>query len=330
MEEDCVQRFVEFMRSERQCSRHTVESYRMDIGQFVRMRAAAAGETQPGEAEGVDWRKVNLLDAREFVVGLQSEGVSKRSTNRKLSAMRSFFRFLLRENLVDQNPFASLTSPKNPKPLPKYMSVNEVDRLLLAPAEYWRMSVEKGLAKSDENAELARARDTAALELLYSCGARISEAMGLGLGDIDLIGALAKLKGKGKKERVCPLGGPAIRALREYLKVRQAWTSQARPESPLFINKYGGRITARSFQRFFKCYLMTAGLPPDMTPHKLRHSFATHLLDAGADLRSVQELLGHSNLSTTQIYTHISAERIKEVYSKAHPRAKHASDDAAW
>jgi integrase/recombinase XerC len=201
------------------------------------------------------------------------------------------------------------------------MSVSEVARLLDAPSAYWREIRRKGKMKDEAHTYLAEARDTAVLEVIYSGGLRISEASGMNIGSIDLLSDIMKVRGKGKKERICALGSPAVKALTRYLRIRSAHTSDNRANAPLFINKNGLRLTARSVQRFFKNYLVQAELPRDMTPHKLRHSFATHLLDAGADLRSVQELLGHANLSTTQIYTHVSAERLKKVYSTAHPRA---------
>ena len=311
-----LEQFLSYMKNERQSSFHTLNSYRLDIEQFVEVY------TGDKETKSVNWGNVDVNDARNFIVEVQNLSCSKRSISRKLSAMRSFYRFMEREEIVEKNPFAGISAPKTSKPLPKYMSINEVDDLLEAPLIYWPEAVKTGHAKSIENAEFAMTRDTAILEFIYSCGARIGEALALNLKDIDTLSSIAKIKGKGKKERLCPLGKPAIKIIRKYLKVRRVWTANNRPDAPLFINKDGGRITARSFQRFFKFYLRTAGLPPDMTPHKLRHSFATHLLDAGADLRSVQELLGHANLSTTQIYTHVSAEQMKIIYHKTHPRAK--------
>ena len=284
--------FLAYLNSERNASGHTLESYRMDIEQFSRLTLNADASEQC-----VEWNSVSVHDAR------------------------SFYRYLEREHIVESNPFAGLASPKKQKLLPKYMTVAEVSRLLDSVDAVWRDASAKGIVKSEENAQLSAARDGAILEVIYSGGLRISEALGLNLSSVDLIGGIMKVRGKGKKERLCGLGGPAERALRKYLRIRALWTADARREAPLFINQDGGRLTPRSFQRNFKLYLAAAGLPSDMTPHKLRHSFATHLLDAGADLRSVQELLGHANLSTTQIYTHISAERLKAVYNKAHPRA---------
>ena len=308
--------FLAYLGNERNASEHTLESYKMDIVQFSKLTLNLDAAEQ-----AVDWDSVSVHDARSFVVALQGEDLSKTSIVRKISGLRSFYRYLEREHIVGSNPFAGLVSPKKQKLLPKYMTIAEVSRLLDSADTFWNGAVEKGIAKSEEGAKLSAARDGAILEVIYSGGLRISEALGLNLGSVDLLGGVMKVRGKGKKERICGLGGPAERALRKYIHVRALWTSDARREAPLFINQDGGRLTPRSFQRNFKLYLAEAGLPSDMTPHKLRHSFATHLLDAGADLRSVQELLGHANLSTTQTYTHISAERLKAVYSKAHPRA---------
>ena len=309
--------FLAYLHAERNASDHTLESYRMDIEQFCRLTLnVEVSKTQ------VNWDDISVHDARAFVVALQNdEQLTKTSIIRKMSAMRSFYRYLLRENKVSNNPFAGLTSPKRGKLLPKYMTVAEVGRLLDSPAQYWQSASAHELTKSDAHVELSVARDTAMLEVIYSGGLRISEAVGLNLGSVDLISGVMLVRGKGKKERICALGRPAERALRHYLAVRRVWNPDERREAPVFVNKDGNRITSRSFQRNFKLYLEQAGLPADLTPHKLRHSFATHLLDAGADLRSVQELLGHANLSTTQIYTHISSERMKAVYAKAHPRA---------
>jgi integrase/recombinase XerC len=308
--------FLSYLRSERNASVHTLESYRMDVEAFSRL-----GLSSDAASRDVAWRSASVNDARSFVIALQGEGLSKSSIIRKISGVRSFFRYLVREGVVEKNPFAGLVSPKRGRPLPKYMTVDEVGRLLDAPAAFWKLAVAQETCKDPQSALFAEARDAAILETIYSGGLRISEAVGLNIGDVDLLGDVMKVRGKGKKERLCALGAPAVRAIKRYLEIRKCRTANAKREAPLFVNKDGTRLTARSFQRNFKDYLSTSGLPPDMTPHKLRHSFATHLLDAGADLRSVQEMLGHANLSTTQIYTHISAERLKIVYNKAHPRA---------
>jgi integrase/recombinase XerC len=308
--------FLSYLKGERNASIHTLESYRMDAESFSRLALSSDAASRE-----VAWADAMVEDARSFVVALQGEGLSKSSILRKVSGVRSFYRFLLREGHVAKNPFAGLATPKRGRPLPKYMSVDEVGRLLDSPAKFWKEAIANETCKDAQSALFAETRDAALLETIYSGGLRISEATGLNLGDVDLLGDVMKVRGKGKKERLCALGAPAVRSIKRYMELRKTRTANTKREAPLFVNKDGGRLTARSFERNFKDYLNTAGLPPDMTPHKLRHSFATHLLDAGADLRSVQEMLGHANLSTTQIYTHISAERLKIVYNKAHPRA---------
>ncbi len=309
-------RFLEYLSTERNSSVHTVESYAIDIRQF----ASLVMEQDP-EKVTVKWAEADVYTARNFIVALQNEKLSKNSIMRKLSGLRSFFRFMIRENILKVNPFYGLRGPKRARPLPKYMTVQEVGRLLDSPKAVWDEAYRLGTARDEASAVFSASRDSAMLEVIYSAGLRISEAVGLNFGDLDLISDVIRVRGKGKKERLCALGGPAHRALLSYLRTRRTLSSEERQTSPVFLNQGGTRLTARSFQRNFKLYLIKAGLPPDMTPHKLRHSFATHLLDAGADLRSVQELLGHANLSTTQIYTHISSERMKAVYNKAHPRA---------
>lgn len=309
-----VDAFVRYLRNERNASEHTIAAYTTDIAEF----AESFGE----EGEFDDWRKVGREAARNFIVELSRRGVARRSIQRKLAALRSFYRFLQRELDYPANPFAELPAPKAGRPLPLVMNINQVENLIEAVGSYWRDAVASGIARSAEGAEFASARDTAMVELIYSGGLRIGEAVGLNYGDLDLAGNSVRVRGKGKKERLAILGAPAHRAVAAYLRLRREYGGGREPASPLFLNQRGGRLTARSFQRDLKNYLTAAGLPVDFTPHKLRHSFATHLLDAGADLRSVQEMLGHENLSTTQIYTHVSAERMKNVYKKAHPRAK--------
>lgn len=309
--------FLSYLLNERNASQHTVDSYRLDIQQFAMLQLNADVETAQ-----IDWNSVDVYMARTYIVKLQEElEVSRTSILRKLSGMRSFYRYMQREQLAHDNPFSGLIAPKRQKLLPKYMTVEEVGRLLDTPQLFWKDAYEKEIAKDEKSARFSAARDAAILEVIYSGGLRISEALGLNMEDLDLISGVMRVRGKGKKERLCGLGNPAIRALRKYFPVRRMRSGNERRNAPVFVNRFGQRLTTRSFQRNFKLYLRAAGLPLDMTPHKLRHSFATHLLDAGADLRSVQELLGHANLSTTQIYTHISTERMKAVYNKAHPRA---------
>ncbi len=317
--EKTLDSFLRYLANEQNASAHTVNSYRMDIVQFAEQVLAPEEKIVPGSV--IAWTSASLHDARSFVVLLREQEITKTSVTRKLSALRSFYRFLEREGISNINPFAGMVSPKKEKRLPKFMTVKEVGQLLDAPAAYWRERLANGIAKTDDSAELGSSRDSALLEIIYSGGLRINEAIGLNLGDLDLISDVMMIRGKGKKERYAALGRPALRALRTYLAVRKMYNPDQTQSAPLFVNKYGSRLTPRSFQRNFKEYLIQAELPMDMTPHKLRHSFATHLLDAGADLRSVQELLGHENLSTTQIYTHVTTERMKQIYNTAHPRA---------
>ncbi len=302
--------FLHYLEGEKNASPHTLENYARDIRQFAGWRWPG-GETPP------PWNGVARADARAWLVELQKSGVRPATTGRKLSSLRSFFRFLVREGGAEENPFAALPRPRKERRLPEILGPAEVLRLLEAPA-----------GRQGEKPEVferyAVARDTAILEVLYSSGIRISELSGLREERVDLLGGVLRVLGKGRKERLCPLGGPAIAALRDALEAREEFLAHlgARRRPPaLFLNKHGGALSNRSIQRMMKTMLTAAGLPPDLSPHALRHSFATHLLDAGADLRSVQELLGHSSLSTTQIYTHVSIGRMKEVYRRAHPRA---------
>ena len=313
MSKSRLERFRDYLTTERNASPHTVDAYCSDIAEFaVRLRGDDAFDR---------WEEVDRDQARTFVMMLHDNGDSKRSIQRKLSAMRSFFRFLIREEVVSANPFTRMPGLKADRPLPEVMKISEIERLIDAVGKCWNDAVAEERSRP-QDAAFAAARDSAIVEVIYSGGLRISEAMGANYGDVDWGRHILLVRGKGKKERLAPIGGPAIEALRRYLPHRRELGGGRDAASPLFVNRFGERLTPRSFQRNLKDYLSTAGLPPDLTPHKLRHSFATHLLDAGADLRSVQELLGHKNLSTTQIYTHISAERMKDAYRKAHPRAK--------
>ena len=304
---------MRYLTNERQASSHTTENYQRDILQFADMVL---------QSQNPNWQNVGLDHARKFVIKLQERQLARNSVLRKISSMRSFFRFMLREEIVDKNPFVGLASIKKEQSLPKFMTINEVDSLSAIPKVYWDKAIIDETAKDADSAHFASARDTALIEIIYSGGLRISEAIGLNMEDADLLSDIMKVKGKGKKERICVIGGPAAKALRNYLRIRPLRTENERSSAPLFVNRFGTRLTPRSFQRNLKKYLIFAGLPPDLTPHKLRHSFATHLLDAGADLRAVQEMLGHKNLSTTQIYTHVTTEKMKNIYKKAHPRAK--------
>lgn len=306
--------FIRYLELEKQASPHTVESYSRDINQF-------AGIVGIDLASYTSWNDIGVDEARSYLYHLRELGLAPSSVRRKLAGLRAMWRFMQREGAVKSNPFRELASPKKNSELPKVMAVNAVDTLIRSIPVYYERAQADNRIKNQAVAEFACCRDQALTEVIYSGGLRISEALGLDYPDLDMLGMTVKVRGKGAKERLAALGGPAERALRRYLKLRRLYFTGRRGEGPLFINMDGERLTARSYQRNLKHYLLTAGLPPDLTPHKLRHSFATHMLDAGADLRSVQEMLGHSSLSSTQIYTHVSIKRLKEVYAEAHPRA---------
>ena len=248
-------------------------------------------------------------------------GAKASTTRRKLASMRTFYRWLAREGIVGDNPFSALHGPRLAKPLPKVLSVEETDRFLAAPInELTRLKKGKGSVSREE--VFACLRDAAFFEALYSTGCRISEMLALTWRDIDFTNGSVIVTGKGAKQRLCILGSRALEALRRLRRAADAFVlGGGGAERPVFIATGGMRQSPRDVERRMKKWLAAAGLPLDLSPHKLRHSFATHLLDAGADLRSVQEMLGHSSLATTQIYTHVSIEHLKDVYAKAHPRA---------
>ncbi|MBN2450810.1 MAG: tyrosine recombinase XerC [Lentisphaeria bacterium] len=310
-----VPRFLQYLRSERQASAHTVDAYFRDLAQFAAFAWLGRGHGQ------CRWQDVDSGLARRFLMDLTVRGLARTSISRKTSALRSFFRFLIREGLVPGNPFTNLPSARRGRRLPGIFDPQQVGALLEAPRNYWTSHAGDGPADAAAG-RFAAARDAAILEVLYSAGLRISEAVALDLEHIDFYTGTFTVQGKGGKQRLCVLGQPAQKALRLYLAEREAvGLAPRRADGPLFLNRRGARLTARSMQRTFKVYLREARLPEDYTPHRLRHSFATHMLSAGADLRSVQELLGHASLSTTQIYTHVDTERLKQAYAKAHPRA---------
>ncbi len=301
------------MEGEKNASRHTLDAYSRDILQF-------AAFVWPDQPAPYPWPAITRIQARSFLVNVQKTGAMPTTTGRKISSLRSFYRFLLREGEVKVNPFSGLPQPKKNRDLPQILSPAEILRLLDAPRVHFEQQ-----AKKDAFHSYQVLRDTAILEVLYSSGIRLSELTGLREERIDLISGVVRVLGKGRKERICALGGPASEALHEAIEGRDVFLYSlgltARPKA-IFLNKLGSALSNRSIQRMMKTMLHVAGLPGDLYPHALRHSFATHLLDNGADLRSVQELLGHSSLSTTQIYTHVSIERMKEVYTQAHPRAR--------
>jgi integrase/recombinase XerC len=249
---------------------------------------------------------VDLLAVRSYLAHLRAEGISKTSIGRHVSALRTFFSFLKREGRLAQNPAKSVGTPRREKTLPRTLSVGEAGAVVEARGREGALG----------------ARDRALLELLYATGLRVSELVALRLGDVDLSARQVRTVGKGRKERVVPFGQPAAAALRAWLKERAAFLPVARDAEILFLNARAGRLTDRSVRRVLDRALAAAAVPRHASPHALRHSFATHLLAAGADLRSIQELLGHASLSTTQRYTHLDAERLIEVYRKSHPKAE--------
>lgn len=311
-----VRRFMDYLRVERNASPHTIAAYLGDLRQFI--DATWGINATPPHS----WASCDRYAARRFLAGLHRTGQSPITVARKASSLRTFFRFLLREFMVPTNPFCGVHLPRRERRLPSVLSVVEVGRLLDAPTRL----AESRIARAEtplqrRRIEYAAARDRAIFELLYSAGLRVSECVSLRASQLDDLSGIVRVVGKGRKERLCPLGRPAIRALRTALQLRDELFPRLRgPAAPLFVNLNGQRLTTRSVQRILKPCLAIANLPGHVTPHTLRHSFASHLLDAGADLRSVQELLGHASLSTTQLYTHVSIQQLREAYERAHPR----------
>lgn len=282
-----IEKFIRYLEIEKNYSKHTILNYQIDLGDFKEF-------LKDTPLENVDY-----LVLRKYLALLKEKNFQSRSVARRLSALRSFFKFLNRESYLKTNPILGLSTPKQEKHLPSFLSENEIRQLIDAASS----KDERGL------------RDKAIIETFYSTGIRISELVGLNIDDMDLISGTVKVLGKGKKERLVPIGEHAIRAIRVYLDNRK------KSSDVLFLNKNGSRISDRGVRDVVGKYIRLASIKKGVSPHTLRHSFATHLLDHGADLRSVQELLGHANLSTTQIYTHLTTEKLKNVYDKAHPRA---------
>jgi len=302
-----IVRFVGYLLAERNVSENTRSGYLIDLAQLV---SSKRGETaEPPYA----WVGYSEADARNFLVSLTKAGETASSVRRKLAAARTFCRFLQRDGKLLDNPFSLLKGPRGAKALPKVLSVEDVKRFLSRP------QVDFGEKTLDEYACL---RDTAFFESLYSTGCRISEMTAVRWGEINFGSGTLIVTGKGSKDRLVILGKPALEAL---VRLRTASERKgpdlAAEGADVFLSDSGKRMSPRFAQRRMKRYLAEAGLPTDLTPHKLRHSFATHLLDAGADLRSVQEMLGHASLSTTQVYTHVSVERLQSQYAEFHPRA---------
>lgn len=301
-----IERFAEHLRIDRNASEHTVRSYTADLRDF-REFLIAEGLHLHTTGDEVCAAQIDHLAIRSYLSRLYRSR-KKTTLARKLAAQRSFFRYLVNEGILAQNPAEIVATPKQGKPLPNFLPVDEVFALLEAPEKTpW----------GD--------RDRAMLETLYSCGIRVSELVGLSDGDIDPGLGIVRVYGKGRKERIVPIGAKALAAVQKYLPQRDrvlAETGPTQTRVPLFINRRGGRLTSRSVARILQKHLLRCGLLRKVGPHALRHSFATHLLDAGADLRGIQEMLGHVSLSTTQRYTHVSVDKLMEVYDRAHPRAK--------
>ena len=299
MMDNAIARFLRYMQAERNSSELTIKSYREDLESLLEHFRDSLGRV-PQVSE------IDPPQMRQYVALLHQAEYAPASISRKLASARSFFRFAQREGLCQSNPAKPLRNPRRQRKLPHYLTTSEIGELLSSP----------------ETDDPLGMRDRAILETLYSAGLRVSELVGLGDRDLDLNEGLARIRGKGKKERLSPLGSYAIAAIEQWRRVRHLSAAAAKlANPPLFVNKFGNRLTTRSVARMLEKYLKLTGLDLRTSPHTLRHSFATHLLDRGADIRSVQELLGHQSLITTQIYTHLSTSGLRAAYEKAHPRA---------
>jgi tyrosine recombinase XerC len=286
-----IDKFLNYLNIEKNYSFHTINNYAADLKEFGSFLESRGGK---------ELQRIDYFLLRKFLSMLSERNLNKRTLSRKISTLKSFFKFMLREGLIKNNPASSLIYPRLDKPLPKFLTEKEMRNILKLP---------------EEDAILGL-RDRAILEFLYSTGARVSELVSLKRENLDFISGIAKVKGKGRKERLLPLGEPALKSLKKYLDRR----SDSNPA--LFINKRTGRLSDRGIRNIIYKYMKRAALTLKVSPHTFRHSFATHLLNRGADLRSVQELLGHSSIATTQVYTHLTIDSLKKVYQKAHPRAK--------
>ncbi|HYM61438.1 MAG TPA: tyrosine recombinase XerC, partial [Thermoanaerobaculia bacterium] len=296
--------FLDYLTYERNVSINTVAAYRDDLESFV---GFLCSDCFTMARDQLDLTRVDHLAVRSYLAHLSRRKLARSSVARHLSALRSFFKYLMREGVVPMNPARGVATPKREKYLPSVMQPADVASLVEQPDTTTPLGI----------------RDRAWLELLYASGLRIGELVGVDLNDLELRGRLVKVRGKGSKERIVPFGSKAEQALRDYLRVRGelAARNPAIEEQPLFLNYRGERITTRSIRRLFDGYVRDAALRAGISPHTMRHSFATHLLNAGADLRAIQELLGHASLSTTQKYTHLNDWQLIAVYKKAHPRA---------
>ncbi|HUU58212.1 MAG TPA: tyrosine recombinase XerC [Phycisphaerae bacterium] len=324
-----IQRFQDYLDAERNLSPHTVRSYTTDLRQFCQYLAAVsegtASEEQPlsvdllppleqlltGNLEKL-LVAVTPTEVRAYLAMMRNSEYSKTTIARKLATLRTFYKFLIRCELVESSPVGVVRTPRQDKRLPACLDVEEVAALLGAP----------------DLATFPGVRDRAVLETIYSAGLRISELVGLNLEDLDEFSEVIRVRGKGKKERLVPLGGKALAAIDVYLTQRRAAFGKQQ-SGPLFLNRFGNRMSDRSVRRNFEKYLQICGITQHVSPHTLRHSFATHMLNAGADLRSVQEMLGHASLSSTQIYTHLTTTRLKEVYDRAHPLSRRTPESGS-
>jgi integrase/recombinase XerC len=294
--DDLIDEFLRRLAVEKDYSTNTLRAYGRDLALFADFL----------DGRGVAMPEATVNDVRAFMATLQVKGLARSTLARRMAAVRSFFKHLLRRGQIRRNPMTALRSPRREQKLPSFLTQAEVERLLAQPdTKTW-----------------IGCRDLAMMETLYGGGLRVGELVALDHADVDLRQGICRVRGKGKKERMVPIGRCAVEAIRQYLSCRAGDRPARRAPNALFVTaRAGGRLTARSVRRALKKHLLMAGLDPDLSPHSLRHSFATHMLSAGADMRAVQELLGHENLSTTQVYTHLSHEHLKETYDKAHPRA---------
>lgn len=292
---DYIQKFLRYLEIEKNASPHTLSNYKRDLRQFTDFF---------NSGQDSDITKVATTKVRSWLAQFISKGYGKATRSRKVSTLKTFYKFLVREGYAKINPALGISGPKKDKKLPRFLDKNQVVKLLETP----------------DGDSLLSFRDRAILELLYSSGIRVSELAGLNFDNIDFISESVKVRGKGKKERIVPIGRPAVLAIKKYSdkRVKEGCPKDVKA---VFVNRFWKRLTPRTVERVVAKYMKKGLLPGHISPHSLRHTFATHMLDAGADLRSVQELLGHESISTTQIYTHITPERLKEVYNKAHPRA---------
>ena len=310
---DWTDLFFRFLSEEKDASLYTQRNYRQALGEFTQWHRDTNGSS-------VRWSELERNDFRLFLRQLGRKELSQAAIRLRFSALNSFYKFLMRRGLVESSPVKGVTLPKPAKHLPQFLTIDQMNALLEAPMQEFEAERDAKKETNKKVSDVPYLRDRAILETIYSCGLRIGEICRILAGEIDPDELVINVHGKGKKERQVPIGRTAVKAIRLY------WERLAKPpasDEPVFFasEKKRNTIYPRLIQLRLKNYLSACGLDPSLTPHKLRHSYATHLLDAGADLRSVQEMLGHSNLTTTQVYTHITTERIKRAYNEAHPRA---------